>query len=215
MAKLSVYNMKKEAVGEIELNDLVFNAEYNEALIHQVIVALHNNARQGTKSALTRSEVNATKKKLYRQKGTGGARHDERSAPQFDGGGVVFAPKSRDFSKKMNVMARRTALFSALSKKVADNEFFVIDDLAVETGKTKEMVEFLKAFNLNKTVLVVLNEHESLVKRAARNLEKVDTITACLLNTYDVVKNAVVVIDKKAVEYLNAFYGPDAEEGNE
>ena len=97
MAKVKVYNMKKEAVGTVELNDLVFNAEYNEPLIHQVVVALHNNARQGTKSTLTRSEVNASKKKIYRQKGTGNARHDEKSAPQFDGGGVVFAPKPRDF----------------------------------------------------------------------------------------------------------------------
>ena len=102
MAKLNVYNMKKEAVDTIELNDMVFGAEYNESLIHQVIVALHNNARQGTKSTLTRSEINASKKKIWRQKGTGNARHDEKSAPQFVGGGVVFAPKPRDFSQKVN-----------------------------------------------------------------------------------------------------------------
>jgi large subunit ribosomal protein L4 len=214
MSNVKVYNMKGQAVSELELGAL-FELEYNEPLIHQAVVTRLANMRQGTKGTLTRSEVRGGGKKPWRQKGTGNARQGSTRAPQWIKGGVVFAPKSRDFSKKMNVMARRTALFSALSKKVADNEFFVIDDLAVETGKTKEMVEFLKAFNLNKTVLVVLNEHESLVKRAARNLEKVDTITACLLNTYDVVKNAVVVIDKKAVEYLNAFYGPDAEEGNE
>ena len=214
MSNVKVYNMKGQAVSELELGAL-FELEYNEPLIHQAVVTRLANMRQGTKGTLTRSEVRGGGKKPWRQKGTGNARQGSTRAPQWIKGGVVFAPKSRDFSKKMNVMARRTALFSALSKKVADNDFFVIDDLAVETGKTKEMVEFLKAFNLNKTVLVVLNEHESLVKRAARNLEKVDTITACLLNTYDVVKNAVVVIDKKAVEYLNAFYGPDAEEGNE
>ena len=214
MSNVKVYNMKGQAVSELELGAL-FELEYNEPLIHQAVVTRLANMRQGTKGTLTRSEVRGGGKKPWRQKGTGNARQGSTRAPQWIKGGVVFAPKSRDFSKKMNVMARRTALFSALSKKVADNEFFVIDDLAVETGKTKEMVEFLKAFNLNKTVLVVLNEHESLVKRAARNLEKVDTITACLLNTYDVVKNAVVVIDKKAVEYLNAFYGTDAEEGNE
>ena len=214
MSNVKVYNMKGQAVSELELGAL-FELEYNEPLIHQAVVTRLANMRQGTKGTLTRSEVRGGGKKPWRQKGTGNARQGSTRAPQWIKGGVVFAPKSRDFSKKMNVMARRTALFSALSKKVADNEFFVIDDLAVETGKTKEMVEFLKAFNLNKTVLVVLNEHESLVKRAARNLEKVDTITACLLSTYDVVKNAVVVIDKKAVEYLNAFYGPDAEEGNE
>ena len=214
MSNVKVYNMKGQAVGELDLGPL-FELEYNEPLIHQAVVTRLANMRQGTKGTLTRSEVRGGGKKPWRQKGTGNARQGSTRAPQWIKGGVVFAPKSRDYGKKMNVMARRTALFSALSKKVADNEFFVIDDLAVETGKTKEMVEFLKAFNLNKTVLVVLNEHESLVKRAARNLEKVDTITACLLNTYDVVKNAVVVIDKKAVEYLNAFYGPDAEEGNE
>ena len=214
MSNVKVYNMKGQAVGELDLGPL-FELEYNEPLIHQAVVTRLANMRQGTKGTLTRSEVRGGGKKPWRQKGTGNARQGSTRAPQWIKGGVVFAPKSRDFSKKMNVMARRTALFSALSKKVTDNEFFVIDELAVETGKTKEMVEFLKAFNFNKTVLVVLNEHESLVKRAARNLEKVDTITACLLNTYDVVKNAVVVIDKKAVEYLNAFYGPDAEEGNE
>ena len=214
MSNVKVYNMKGQAVSELELGAL-FELEYNEPLIHQAVVTRLANMRQGTKGTLTRSEVRGGGKKPWRQKGTGNARQGSTRAPQWIKGGVVFAPKSRDFSKKMNVMARRTALFSALSKKVADNEFFVIDDLAVETGKTKEMVEFVKAFNFDKTVLVVLNEHESLVKRAARNLEKVDTITACLLNTYDVVKNAVVVIDKKAVEYLNAFYGPDAEEGNE
>ena len=214
MSNVKVYNMKGQAVSELELGAL-FELEYNEPLIHQAVVTRLANMRQGTKGTLTRSEVRGGGKKPWRQKGTGNARQGSTRAPQWIKGGVVFAPKSRDFSKKMNVMARRTALFSALSKKVTDNEFFVIDDLAVETGKTKEMVEFLKAFNFNKTVLVVLNEHESLVKRAARNLEKVDTITACLLNTYDVVKNAVVVIDKKAVEYLNAFYGPEAEEGNE
>ena len=214
MSNVKVYNMKGQAVSELELGAL-FELEYNEPLIHQAVVTRLANMRQGTKGSLTRSEVRGGGKKPWRQKGTGNARQGSTRAPQWIKGGVVFAPKSRDFSKKMNVMARRTALFSALSKKVADNEFFVIDDLAVETGKTKEMVEFVKAFNFNKTVLVVLNEHESLVKRAARNLEKVDTITASLLNTYDVVKNAVIVIDKKAVEYLNAFYGPEAEEGNE
>ncbi len=214
MSNVKVYNMKGQAVSELELGAL-FELEYNEPLIHQAVVTRLANMRQGTKGSLTRSEVRGGGKKPWRQKGTGNARQGSTRAPQWIKGGVVFAPKSRDFSKKMNVMARRTALFSALSKKVTDNEFFVIDNLAVETGKTKEMVEFVKAFNFNKTVLVVLNEHESLVKRAARNLEKVDTITASLLNTYDVVKNAVIVIDQKAVEYLNAFYGPEAEEGNE
>lgn len=214
MSNVKVYNMKGQAVGELDLGPL-FELEYNEPLIHQAVVTRLANMRQGTKGTLTRSEVRGGGKKPWRQKGTGNARQGSTRAPQWIKGGVVFAPKSRDYGKKMNVVARRTALFSALSKKVTDNEFFVIDDLSVANGKTKEMVEFLKAFNFTKTVLVVVNEHETLVKRAARNIEKVDTITAELLNTYDVVKNAVVVIAKNAVDYLNSFYGPDAEEGNE
>ena len=214
MSNVKVYNMKGQAVGELDLGPL-FELEYNEPLIHQAVVTRLANMRQGTKGTLTRSEVRGGGKKPWRQKGTGNARQGSTRAPQWIKGGVVFAPKSRDYSKKMNVVARRTALFSALSKKVTDNEFFVIEDLAVANGKTKEMVEFLNAFNFTKTVLVVINEHESLVKRAARNLEKVDTITAELLNTFDVVKNAVIVIAKNAVDYLNSFYGPEAEEGNE
>ena len=206
MSNVKVYNMKGQAVGELDLGPL-FELEYNEPLIHQAVVTRLANMRQGTKGTLTRSEVRGGGKKPWRQKGTGNARQGSTRAPQWIKGGVVFAPKSRDYSKKMNVVARRTALFSALSKKVTDNELFVIEDLAVANGKTKEMVEFLNAFNFTKTVLVVINEHESLVKRAARNLEKVDTITAELLNTYDVVKNAVVVIAKSAVEKLEEVYG--------
>ena len=203
--------MKGQEVGELNLSGL-FEIEYNEPLIHQAVVTRLANMRQGTKGTLTRSEVRGGGKKPWRQKGTGNARQGSTRAPQWIKGGVVFAPKSRDFSKKMNVTARRTALFSALSKKVTDNEFFVIDDLAVAEGKTKEMVAFLNAFNFNKTVLVVLNDKESLVKRSARNLEKVDTINVELLSTYEVVKNAVVVIAKSAVEYLESFYGSDEQE---
>ena len=210
MPNVKVYNMKGQVTGDLDLGAL-FELDYNEPLIHQAVVTRLANMRQGTKGTLTRSEVRGGGKKPWRQKGTGNARQGSTRAPQWIKGGVVFAPKSRDYGKKMNVLARRTALFSALSKKVADNELIVIDELTVATGKTKEMVDFIKAFNLNKTVLVVINEHESLVKRAARNLEKVDTITAELLNTYDVVKNAVVVIAKNAVESLNSFYLIDEE----
>ena len=129
MANLKVYNIKKEEVGSIDLNDDVFNAEYNEALIHQVIVALHNNARQGTKSTLTRSEVNLTKKKLWRQKGTGNARQGTTKGPQFTGGGVVFAPKPRDVSTKINQKKKSAAFVSAISAKLADAELLVIKDL--------------------------------------------------------------------------------------
>ena len=208
MSNVKVYNMKGQEVGALELGGL-FEIEYNEPLIHQAVVTRLANMRQGTKGSLTRSEVRGGGKKPWRQKGTGNARQGSTRAPQWIKGGVVFAPKARDYSKKMNVTARRTALFSALSKKVTDGEFFVIDDLAVAEGKTKEMVAFLDAFKFDKTVLVVLNDKDSLVKRAARNLQKVDTINVELLSTYEVVKNAVVVIAKSAVEYLESFYGSD------
>lgn len=215
MANVKVYNMKGQEVGEMQLSDYLFEIEYNEPLIHQAVVTRLANMRQGTKGTLTRSEVRGGGKKPWRQKGTGNARQGSTRAPQWIKGGVVFAPKSRDFSKKMNKNDKRLALFSALSKKVADNLFYVIDDLSVAEGKTKEMVNFVNAFNFDKTVLVVLSEHQSLVKRAARNLEKVDTITAELLNTYEVVKNHVIVIAKSAVEYFESIYNVQAEEVNE
>ena len=206
MAKLSVYNMKKEAVGEIELNDLVFNAEYNEPLIHQVIVALHNNARQGTKSTLTRSEVNASKKKMYRQKGTGGARHDERSAPQFDGGGVVFAPKPRDFSQKINKKMRDIAFSSAISQKIAQNEVYVIDDIKFENSKTKAASEFLKTFGLNKRTIILTAGKDESVLKATNNIQKVTCQDASLLNVAQVVENTYVVFTKNAIKKLEEAY---------
>ena len=211
MANVKVYNMKGQVAGDMNLSEL-FEIEYNEPLIHQAVVTRLANMRQGTKGTLTRSEVRGGGKKPWRQKGTGNARQGSTRAPQWIKGGVVFAPKSRDFSKKMNITARRTALFSALSKKITDNEFYVIDNLAVSEGKTKEMVAFIDAFKFDKTVLIVTDDNKSLVIRAARNLENVQTIAVDLINTYDVVKNAVVVIAKSAVEKLEAFYGPQEQE---
>ena len=207
MASLKLYNMQAKEVGSIEVNDELFQMEYKEALIHQAVVTRLANERQGTKSSLTRSEVRGGGKKPYRQKGTGNARQGSTRAPQWIKGGVVFAPKSRDFSKKMNVTAKRTAMFSALSKKVADGEFYVIDEVAVANGKTKEMVAFLDAFKFEKTVLVVMCNADEKVIRAARNLEKLHTIPVEQLNTYDVVKNAVVVLAKGSVEKLQEVYG--------
>ena len=206
MAKLSVYNMKKEAVDSIELNDLVFGAEYNEALIHQVVVAQHNNARQGTKSTLTRSEVNASKKKMYRQKGTGGARHDERSAPQFDGGGVVFAPKPRDFSQKINKKMRDIAFSSAISQKIAQNEVYVIDDIKFADSKTKAASEFLKTFGLNKRTIILTDGKDESVVRATNNIEKVSAQDVALLNVCDVVENTFLVFTKNAIKKIEEAY---------
>lgn len=206
MAKLKVYNMKKEEVGTVELNDMVFGADYNEALIHQVIVALHNNARQGTKSTLTRSEVAGSKKKIYRQKGTGGARHDEKSAPIFTGGGVVFAPKPRDFSQKINKKMRDIAFASAVSQKIKQDEVFIIDEINFADAKTKLANEFVKTFGLNKKTIIVTNGKDENVLRATSNLPKVSCVNAELLNVAEVVENTYVVFTKDAIKKLEEAY---------
>ena len=206
MVKLKVYNMKKEAVGDISLNDLVFDADYNEPLVHQVVVALHNNARQGTKSTLTRSEVNASKKKIYRQKGTGGARHDERSAPQFDGGGVVFAPKPRDFSQKINKKMRDIAFSSALSQKIRQNEVFILDEVKFADNKTKSASEFLKTFGLNKRTMILTDGKDEGVMRATGNIQKVSCEDVMLLNVAQVVENTYLVFTKDAIKKLEEAY---------
>lgn len=198
--------MKKEAVGDISLNDLVFDADYNEPLVHQVVVALHNNARQGTKSTLTRSEVNASKKKIYRQKGTGGARHDERSAPQFDGGGVVFAPKPRDFSQKINKKMRDIAFSSALSQKIRQNEVFILDEVKFADNKTKSASEFLKTFGLNKRTMILTDGKDEGVMRATGNIQKVSCEDVMLLNVAQVVENTYLVFTKNAIKKLEEAY---------
>lgn len=206
MAKLKVYNIKKEEVGTIDLSDLVFDVEYNEPLIHQVIVAIHNNGRQGTKSTLTRSEVNASKKKIYRQKGTGNARHDEISAPQFTGGGVVFAPKPRDFSQKINKKMRDIAFASAVSQKIKQGEVFILDDINFADAKTKAASEFLKTFGLNKRTIIVTDGKNENVIRATGNIQKVSCVDAMLLNVAEVVENTYVVFTKDAIKKLEEAY---------
>ena len=198
--------MKGQEVGTKELSNL-FEAEYNEPLVHQAVVTRLANMRQGTKGTLTRTEVRGGGKKPWRQKGTGNARQGSIRAPQWIKGGVVFAPKSRDFSKKMNKFARRGALLSAVSKRVADNDFFVIDNIAVKDGKTKEMVEFMKAFKFEKSVLVVMSDNDALVIRAAKNIQTLQTLPVNELNTYDVVKNSVLVMSGDAVDSVQELYG--------
>ena len=200
MAAIKVYNMKGSEVGTMELNDSVFAVEYKEPLIHQAVVTRLANERQGTKSTLTRSEVRGGGIKPWRQKGTGRARQGSIRAPQWIKGGVVFAPKSRDFSKKMNATAKKVALLSALSKKVADGEFIVVDELKVSAPKTKEMAAFAKALNLNKTALVVMDNDDVNVIRAAANLPKLETLPLAQLSTYEVVANNKIVMTKAAVE---------------
>ena len=204
MANVKVYNMKGEEVGDIELSDKVFGADYNEPLIHQAVVTYLCNQRQGTKSTLTRTEVRGGGAKPWRQKGTGRARQGSIRAPQWTKGGVVFAPKPRDFSKKMNVKAKRAALLSAISKKVADGEFIVVDELKVSAPKTKEMVAFQKALGLNKTALVVMDSDDVSVVRAAANIPDLQTLPLAQLSTYEVVANNKIVMTKAAVEQFEA-----------
>ena len=207
MPSVKLYNMKANEVGTLELSDALFNVEYNEAVIHQAVVTRLANERQGTKSTLTRSEVRGGGAKPYRQKGTGRARQGSTRSPQWVHGGVVFAPKPRDFSKKMNVRAKAVALFSALSQKLRDDEIIFVDELKVENAKTKEMVAFLNAFGIDKTVLLVMDNADEMVLRASANLEKVTTLPADQINTYDVVKNAKIVISKTAIEQIEEVYG--------
>ena len=206
MPNVKVYIMKGQEVGTQELSNL-FEAEYNEPLVHQAVVTRLANMRQGTKGTLTRTEVRGGGRKPWRQKGTGNARQGSIRAPQWIKGGVVFAPKSRDFSKKMNKFARRGALLSAISKRLADNDLYVIDNIAVKDGKTKEMVEFMKAFKFDKSVLIVMSDNDSLVIRAARNIGTLQTLPVNELNTYDVVKNSVLVMSADAVDAVQELYG--------
>lgn len=206
MTAIKVYNMSGSEVGTMELNESVFGVEYKESLIHQAVVTRLANERQGTKSTLTRTEVRGGGAKPWRQKGTGRARQGSIRAPQWIKGGVVFAPKSRDFSKKMNVAAKRQALLSALSKKVADGEFIVVDELKVSAPKTKEMAAFKKALNLDKTALVVMDNDDINVIRAAANLPKLSTLPLAQLSTYEVVANNKIVMTKAAVEKLQEVY---------
>ena len=207
MPNIKVYKMDGTEAGEMTLSDKVFGAEYNEALIHQAVVTRLANERQGTKSTLTRTEVRGGGRKPWRQKGTGNARQGSIRAPQWIKGGVVFAPKSRDFSKDMNKKAKIAALVSALSKKVADGELVVIESLQVKEGKTKEMAAFQKALKLDKTAVVVMDNNDEKVILAARNLEKLSTLPVAQISTYEVVSNAKVVLTKAAVEKIEEVYG--------
>lgn len=207
MPTVKVYKMDGSVAGEMQLSDKIFNAEYNEPLIHQAVVTRLANERQGTKGTLTRTEVRGGGAKPWRQKGTGRARQGSIRAPQWTKGGVVFAPKSRDFSKKMNVEAKRGALFSALSKKVADGELLVVDKLEVSAPKTKEMVKFLAALGIDKRTVLVMDNDDINVILASRNIEKLSTLPVAQISTYEVVANSKVVLTKGAVEKIQEVYG--------
>ncbi len=206
MPKIKVYKMDGTQAGTIELSDKVFGVEYNEPLIHQAVVTRLANERQGTKSTLTRTEVRGGGRKPWRQKGTGNARQGSIRAPQWIKGGVVFAPKPRDFSKDMNKKAKVAALLSALSKKVADGELVVIDSLEVKEGKTKEMVAFQKALGLEKSAIIYMDNDDIKVIRAAQNIQKLSTLPVAQISTYEIVANAKVVLTKAAVKKIEEVY---------
>ncbi len=207
MPNVKVYKMDGTQAGTIKLSDKVFGVEYNEPLIHQAVVTRLANERQGTKSTLTRTEVRGGGRKPWRQKGTGNARQGSIRAPQWIKGGVVFAPKSRDFSKDMNKKAKIAALLSALSKKLADGEIVIVDALEVKDGKTKEMVAFQKALGLDKTAVLVMDNSDQKVILAARNVPELSTLPVAQISTYEVVKNAKVVLTKAAVKKIEEVYG--------
>ena len=206
MANVKVLNQLGEEVGSLELDNSVFGVEYKEALIHQVVVAQLNNARQGTKSSLTRTEVRGGGIKPWRQKGTGRARQGSIRAPQWTGGGVVFAPKPRDFSQKINKNAKTVALVSALSAKLSDNDVIVVDKIALENAKTKEMAQVLKAVGVEKRALLVVTPADVDVVRASKNIENVKTISCELINVYDVVANAKLVAIADAIKFIEEVY---------
>ena len=207
MPNIKVYKMDGTEAGTMKLSDKVFGVEYNEPLIHQAVVTRLANERQGTKSTLTRTEVRGGGRKPWRQKGTGNARQGSIRAPQWVKGGVVVAPKSRDFSKDMNKKAKIGALLSALSKKVADGEFVVVDKLEVKDGKTKEMVAFRDALKLDKSAVIVMDNNDEKVILAARNIQKLSTLPVAQISTYEVVANAKVVMTKAAVKKIEEVYG--------
>ena len=201
MSSIKLYNMKAQETGSIELNDALFAVEYNEPLIHQAVVTRLCNERQGTKSSLTRTEVRGGGRKPWRQKGTGRARQGSIRSPQWTHGGVVFAPKPRDFSKKLNKQMKTGAFVSALSSVVADKNLIVVENLEVE-GKTKNLVEVLNAFKLDKRITIVTEEVNDNVVRASGNLANVNVTTADLVNTYDVAVANKVIVTKAAIKKI-------------
>ena len=206
MPSIKVYSQTGAEVSTMELDESVFGAEYRQALIHQVVVARLNNKRQGTKSTLTRTEVRGGGIKPWRQKGTGRARQGSIRSPQWTGGGVVFAPKPRDFSQKINKTAKRVALVSALSAKLSDGNMIVVDKIQLENAKTKEMAAVMKALGVEKRALLVVTDEDAAVVRAARNIPDVTTIASELINVYDVVANEKFIATQAAVKKIEEAY---------
>ena len=205
MAKVSVYNMEGNQVGDIELNDAVFGVEVNEHLVHMAVVSQLANNRQGTQSAKTRSEVSGGGRKPWRQKGTGHARQGSTRSPQWTGGGVVFAPKPRDYSIKLNKKERRLAIKSALTTKVNESKLIVLDSFELDEIKTKKFVAVMNNLKAEKA-LVVLNEKNDNVIKSANNVPTVKTALTNTINVYDILKYDTLVLTQDAVATIQEVY---------
>lgn len=205
MATVSVLNMEGKEVGTMELSDAIFGAKVNEHLVHMAVVQQLANNRQGTQSAKTRSEVRGGGRKPWRQKGTGHARQGSIRAPQWKGGGVVFAPKPRDYSFKINKKEKRAALKSVLTSRVQENKFIVLDELKLDEIKTKKFVEVMKNLNVEKA-LVVLNDNDQNVVKSAANIPTVKTALTNTINVYDILKYNTLIVTKAAVESIEEVY---------
>ena len=205
MANVTVFNMEGNEVGTMELNDAVFGVEINEHLVHLAVVRQLANNRQGTQKAKTRSEVSGGGRKPWRQKGTGHARQGSIRAPQWTGGGVVFAPVPRDYEVKMNKKERRAALKLALTSKVQDNKLVVVDSLTLAEAKTKEMQKVLTNLKADKALVITAADDQN-VAISARNIADVQTATVNTMNVYDVMKHNTVVVTKDAVASIEEVY---------
>lgn len=206
MPSINVVDMKGKKKGTVDLNDAVFAIEPNEAVMHQMVVSYLANQRQGTQSALTRAEVSGGGKKPWRQKGTGRARQGSTRAPQWTHGGIVFAPKPRNYSFSVNKKVKRLAMKSALSTKVADSELIVVDKIALDEFKTKVVVEMLAAIGADKKALIVLPEVDKKVIKSASNIKGVKTAQVNELNVYDILNADKLVIVKDAVSKIEEVY---------
>ena len=205
MANVKVYNMEGKEVGTLELNDAVFGVEVNEHLMHLAVVGQLANKRQGTQSAKTRNEVSGGGRKPWKQKGTGHARQGSTRAAQWVGGGMIFAPKPRDYSVKMNKKEKAAAIKSALSSRVAEEKIYVVDSLAFDEIKTKKMAAVLDSLKVEKA-LVVLDKKDENVILSARNLPEVRTVMSNSINAYDILKYGSLVITKEAVAQIEEVY---------
>ena len=205
MANVAVYNMEGKEVGKLDLNDAVFGVEVNEHLVHMAVLQQLANNRQGTQKAKTRSEVRGGGRKPWRQKGTGHARQGSTRAPQWTGGGVVFAPVPRDYAFKINKKEKRAALKSALTSRVQENKLIVVDELKLDEIKTKQFAQVMKNLNVEKA-LVVINENDQNIVMSAKNIPTVKVAQTNTINVFDILKYSTVVVTKDAVATIEEVY---------